>query len=196
MKRIYKIYSTIGKRLAIDRDFEDGATLIDKINEGGIPTEDCEIIIAGANLTVTSCSHLPEGTFNADTKTEELIIYVNPKAKMKSGEVTRNEIKTFIQNNPHLKDKFSKDGRNWTQVSTKDLQALYAKVVKSKAVTTPVKGLPKITIKATTTPVDKKVYIEKSGKSNVDVTNKKSIEERLSGCENEIRMLQMIVSRK
>lgn len=189
MQKIYKVYSTVGKKLSIERTFEDGSTLINEINAGGIPTENCEIVIAGTNLTVTRSSILPQGTVNADTKIEELIIYVNPKAKMKSGEVTRNEIKTFIQDNPHLKDKFSKDGRNWTQVSTVDLQALYAKVVKSKAViasATPVKAAPKTTVKATTAPVAKKVSTEKV----------KSVEERLSDCEHEIKMLQMLVSRK
>jgi len=143
--REIKIYTTTGvKGKVINSDATTYGALKPSLRENNISLENMQVVIAGTGVSLEMDSaSLPEGDF---------VLYFNPSTKMKSGEVTRNEIKAFIQANPHLKDKFSKDGRNWTQVSTVDLQAIYAKVVKSKAVianATPVK--------AVTTPVAKKV---------------------------------------
>lgn len=143
--REIKIYTTTGvKGKVITSNATTYGELKPSLREANISLENMQVVIAGSGVSLEMDSaSLPDTDFT---------LYFNPSTKIKSGEVTRNEIKTFIQDNPHLKDKFSKDGRNWTQVSTVDLQAIYAKVVKSKEViasATPVK--------ATVSPVAKKI---------------------------------------
>lgn len=141
--RKIKIYTTTGiKGKEITTDATTYGALKPTLRENNISLENMDVVIAGSNTSLEMDSaSLPEGDF---------VLYFNPRAKIKSGEVTRNEIYAFIKANPELKDKFAKDGRNYTQVSTIDLQALYAKVSKqgtNKA--TPVTATPKPEKKAT-----------------------------------------------
>lgn len=180
--REIKIYTTTGvKGKVINSDATTYGALKPSLREANISLENMQVVIAGSGVSLEMDSaSLPDGDFT---------LYFNPSTKIKSGEVTRNEIKTFIQDNPHLKDKFSKDGRNWTQVSTVDLQAIYAKVVKSKEViasATPVKATPKVTAKTATTPINKKAVtktVNTIGSSEV-ITELDNLYAKIDNCDN------------
>lgn len=170
--RKIKIYTTTGiKGKEITTDATTYGALKPTLRENNISLENMDVVIAGSNTSLEMDSaSLPDGDF---------VLYFNPRAKIKSGEVSRNEIYAFIKANPTLKDKFAKDGRNYTQVTTADLQAIYAKVSKegNKVTATPVaktsnKSESKKEV-AKATPVAKKV----SQPSNNSINSSEIIED-------------------